>query len=137
MSVLQACQVDWLVDLDEGGGTSSDTVTELCWVTDLFLSVSTKRHLWLNLNAIKEKDKNLLMDGLFDDVFRRFRQEVPGGYQAAFQKLFPRHSQISGSAEWEQPRTSKASPAHVQNKNRASQRKGIREVLLIAALRHI
>ncbi len=113
MSLLQAYQAELLADLNEGEGIGPNAVCELCRATDLSLRgtketarligrsmtalVATERHLWLNLNNIKQKDKNFLMDaplsssGLFGDavnsVVERFQESAKQA--AAFQKLLP------------------------------------------------
>lgn len=78
MGVLQAYQMELLGDVDEGRGIGPDIVDDLHQATDLSLRatketarsvrqaivalVAMERHLWLNLSAIKEKDKSFLMD---------------------------------------------------------------------------
>ncbi len=137
MSLLQAYQAELLADFDEGGAIGLNAVCELCRATDLSLRaaketaksngrsmaalVATERHLWLNLSNVKGKCKNFLMDapisssGLFGDavnsVVKRFQETAKQA--AAFQKLLPRHTPISGAAEQrEQPQTSKASASY-------------------------
>ncbi len=82
--------------------------------------VATERYLWLNLSNIKGKDKNFLMDapisfsGLFGDavnsVFEIFQESAK--QKAAFQKLLPLCTHISGAAGREQPQISKASTSY-------------------------
>ncbi len=122
---LQAYQAELLGDLKEGGGIGPNTDLALRAMAAL---VATERHLWLNLRNIKGKDKNFLKDapispsGLFGDavnsVVERFQESAKQA--AAFQKLFPRRTHISGGAEREQPQTSKASSSH-----RAAQRQSV------------
>lgn len=79
MVVLQAFQADLLKDLDCGEGLSPDAVLELS--TDLAFRatkqsarsigrslaamVATKRHFWLNLLWLKEKDRAFLLDDAY------------------------------------------------------------------------
>ncbi len=114
MAVLQAYQAELLKELDEGEGITPEAVKELRRATDLALRatkhtaravgrsmvgmVMVKRHLWLNLTDIKEKDKSFLMDapiskdGLFGDsvtavveTFRAAKQQ-----SASFRQMIPR-----------------------------------------------
>ncbi len=84
--------------------------------------VANKRHLWLNLSNIifKRKDQNIsyvcshVPSSLFGDavnsVVERFQKSAKKA--AAFQKLLPRRTHISGAAEREQPQKSKQSVAY-------------------------
>ncbi|MGL5405218.1 MAG: hypothetical protein ACRDAX_00050, partial [Propionibacteriaceae bacterium] len=144
MSLLQAYQAELLGE-NEGGEISPEVVCELRRATDLSLRatketaksigrsmaalVATERHLWLNLSSIKEKDKSFLMDaplspsGLFGDavtsVVDRFQEASKQA--AAFQKLLPRRTFITGAADQKgQPQTSKASSSY-----RATQKQSV------------
>ncbi len=127
MAVLQAYQADLLKELDEGEQISSSDVGELRRTADLALRatketaraigrsmaamVAAKRHLWLTLFDMKEKDRVVLMDallapsGLFGDavnsVVDRFQEASKQA--AAFQRFLPRRSIALGAAGREQP----------------------------------
>ncbi len=143
MSLLQAYQAELLADLDEGEGVGPNAVCKLRRATDFSLRatketaksigrsmaalVVTERHLWLNLRDITTQDKDFMdapisPPGLFCDavisVIERFQELAKQA--AAFQKLLPRSTQISGAAEWKQPQTSKASSSY-----RATQKQSI------------
>lgn len=78
IAVLQAYQADLLKDLDQGQGLFPEVVDELRHTTDLTLRatkqtvavisrsmaamVAMKRHLWLNLADIGEKERGFLLD---------------------------------------------------------------------------
>lgn len=120
MDVLQAYQADVLEDLNEDRGNGPDTVAEVGRATDLSLRaiketartigraiaalVATERQE--NLSSIKEKHKSFLMDsllsppGLFGDAVNTVveRSEEAHKQGAAFQKLLPCCSQVSGGA---------------------------------------
>lgn len=100
IAVLQAYQVDLLKDTEVAEGVAPAEIKELCCTTDLVLRatkqadcainlylaalVTTKRHLWLNLSGLKEKERSFLLDapispvGLFGSavemVGRKFRE---------------------------------------------------------------
>lgn len=120
MSLLQAYQADLLGDLDESRGIGPDAVTELHRATDLTLKAIevTERRLWLNLSAIKEKDKRFLMMPrcpLLVYSVRMSTQSVIGFRRPANRRRLSKnscHSQVSGVAEREQPQTLKASSSH-------------------------
>ncbi len=116
MSILQAYQADVLKEMDEGTGLTPEAVKELRRATDLALratkhtahavgpsmaaSVAAKRHLWLNLTEIREKEKVFLMDapisqsGLFGEavsaVVDKFRSAKT--QSAALKQFMPRRS---------------------------------------------
>ena len=114
-ALLQAYQADLLGDLDQGGGIGPEAVAELRRAMDLSLRatretafsvgrsmaalVATERHLWLNLSAIKDKDKFVLLDaplspsGLFGDAVKSVvdKFQEAARQQVAFSKVLPRH----------------------------------------------
>lgn len=72
--------------------------------------MATEQHLWLNLSKLQDKDRFFLLDaplspsGLFggtvNTVVERFQEAKK--QVVAFQCFLPRHSQVFGTAEWEQ-----------------------------------
>lgn len=157
MGMLQTYQADLLGNLDEGGGIGLDAVNKLRWATDLSLHatketarsigramsalVATVRHLWLNLSAMKDKDKNFLMDAplLPPDLFSNAVNTVVKRFQeaskqtAAFQKLLPTALRSQGLLSRSSPKLQK--PAPPKNRAPPPERRGIGEALSTAAFK--
>lgn len=100
MTVMQAYTADLLKEMDKEEEIKNDDIAELCRATDLLLQatketaraigqsmaalVATKRHLWLTLSNINNKDRVFLFDvllvlsGLFGNavntVVNRFQE---------------------------------------------------------------
>lgn len=68
ITVLQAYQVDLLKDTEVAEGVAPGEIKELCRTTDLVALVTMKRHLWLNLSGLKEKERSFLLDALVSPV---------------------------------------------------------------------
>ncbi|KAL0169056.1 hypothetical protein M9458_037278, partial [Cirrhinus mrigala] len=123
MSVLQAYQADLLKGLDEGEKVDLE---ELRRTADLALHaeetaravrrsmaamVAAKRHLWLTLSDMKEKDRVFLLDApletsdLFGDAVDSVvsRNQEARKQAAAFQRFLPRRSLTPAAAGREQP----------------------------------
>ncbi len=124
MSLLQAYQSELLADLDEGEDIGPNAVCELRRATDLSLrAMAAPGGHWetfmVNLSNIKRKIKSFLWMLLFSlwllrDAVKlvvKIFQESAKQEEAAFHKLLPRRTHISGAAEREQPQTSKQSVA--------------------------
>ncbi len=171
MAVLQAYQADLLKDLDQGRGLPPEAVEELRRTTDLDLSatkqtaatigrsmvamVATERHLWLNLEYFREKEKNFLLDASVSPskLFGTSVETVIGKFLeakarfAAFKTFMPRRSRSkplamkgagsSQSEDWRQDqKASTASRAPPPSRGRArrrrearGRRKDLREVI--------
>ncbi len=143
MAVLQAYQADLLKELDEGKQISSSDVGELMRTADLALRatketaraigrsmaalVAAKRHLWLTLSDMKEKERVFLMDaplvpsGLFGDAVDSVvdRYQEARKQAAAFQRFLPRRSIAAAGREQPQPCTS-SSYREIQRQSVAS-----------------
>ncbi len=109
MAILQAYQADVLKEMDEGTGLTPEAVKELRRATkhtahavgrSMVGSVAAKRHWWLNLTEIREKENVFLLDapisqsGLFGEavssVVEKFRSTKT--QSAALKQFMPRRT---------------------------------------------
>lgn len=86
--------------------------------------VAIKRHLWLNLTDIKDKDKSFVLDvplnpsSLFGDAISSVTERFMAAKKqtTALQQFLPHRSQVSAAAGREQPKSGTRSSHRQQQK---------------------